>query len=436
MRQAPNPRRTGQAERLDFLVHWHRTSMEGSQHAGLGRRWHGDIRRNPSPHRPMQLGSIAGARRIVGVRLGSTVAESNCEEPMSSPSSGNDGSRIDDLLRRVQVGELVVGRPNDRGLYTPESQPQERSGPPAVIPRRRPRTGPSETDPSEPPDPPGQARSWVDPHGENAPPHGGGPSGQQSVGESMLLARQPPDLFQPPRDSHLVRQPHQVRDTLPHEDHLAVTEHGPARGPGRPTASAAAPELASSQPFRFVEIPVAESDPEITIGVALATQIIQRLLGSAPHARKLAASVGSDSNPAGLEKLTGAHKLATAAVRSVLHLRSTSPDLLAAILAEDPHADHRARLCRDLQRWPVLAQGVLALRALADWDVPSIVEATRLSESNIREITRVWFPRDSESIGLLGDLAHWTDGDARRFDAFGAEQPLSHLDDVHALTSR
>lgn len=97
----------------------------------------------------------------------------------------------------------------------------------------------------------------------------------------------------------------------------------------------------------------------------------------------------------------------------------------------DPHAAHRQRLSRELNRWPTEAQAILALRCLADLSVEEISASTGFDDSQIRDVTVSWMPEDAESLGLLADLGQWIGGESTATDAFVAAPPLAFLDDVY-----
>ncbi len=103
------------------------------------------------------------------------------------------------------------------------------------------------------------------------------------------------------------------------------------------------------------------------------------------------------------DPLHAIHEVAMRAVACALSVED-QPALMDA-----RHAQHRARLRRDLRRHDTSAQGLLACRFLLELTMAQVVRTSGFAEVSVRAITSRWDSADDAGTGsLLGSIDTWT----------------------------
>jgi len=100
------------------------------------------------------------------------------------------------------------------------------------------------------------------------------------------------------------------------------------------------------------------------------------------------------------------HAVHEVAVRAVLCALSVDDQ---PALTDARHAQHRARLRRELRRHDPSAQGLLACRFLLELSVAQVVRTSGYPEASVRGITSRWDSADDPAAGsMLGSIDTWT----------------------------
>lgn len=193
----------------------------------------------------------------------------------------------------------------------------------------------------------------------------------------------------------------------------------------------AASSIGTPLPQRVVPTnPDAEDSAETVGPRSAAYQVAYRLTGSSRQASAIADNAvdaaararGADAGPAAIGAAVGS------AVEAVV---AAADAVLTADLDGDPFAQHRARLRRDLARWPRRERQTLALRHLVGLTPDLVAEVLGWEESDVRDVTKHWVADDS-NLNAVIDLSDYGRlfGRVRPAGSVGrhGRDPLEHLD--------
>lgn len=135
-------------------------------------------------------------------------------------------------------------------------------------------------------------------------------------------------------------------------------------------------------------------------------RVALRLLGINRRASSIADESVQRAAGGGSADLSAVAASVEASVEAVLSLH---PNVIDAESGFDPHAQHRARLRRDLRRWPPADRTTLALRHLVGLEPSTVAAITGRSENDVRAVTSHWSPEDAGSADdhLLRSIDTW-----------------------------
>lgn len=192
---------------------------------------------------------------------------------------------------------------------------------------------------------------------------------------------------------------------------------------------------ATAKPTRLPMRPVTRLAPAAvevdSVGPrSAAHRVAYRLTGSS---RRASAIADEAVNAAATARRADARlgTIATAVGVAIEAVLATADAVITADVDNDPFAQHRTRLRRDLARWPRTSRLTLALRHLVGMSPALVAEVLGRDVADVREITRHWSPEDStfdqvidlRDYGRLFGRVQETDPAPER-----PSDPLEHLD--------
>ena len=204
------------------------------------------------------------------------------------------------------------------------------------------------------------------------------------------------------------------------QPHQAATHGAHTPSPGAPRPGPLA------EPLRLEPNGAENLDGLLNIHLADAYRIAFRLTGDPFRAELIAMDTtrhaASNGDPTTYRRLVAAG--------------AVERSLAATPSGIDPHAQHRARLSRDLARHSQRDRCVLALRHLAGLGAGTVAVAMGLDEDTARSVAAHWLPSDAAGNGdsMLVGIDNWITGDGDDDAAVGSDNssPLDHLDDMES----